>query len=407
MPGAEGTEWCARSLLARIHRYTLNRLRSEIEPVSAADFMRFLLAWQRVAPDERAEGPASLAPILEMLEGFEAPAAAWEGDILPARLQRYDPGWLDAVCLSGRFVWARLSPPRGAPSRNPAPVRATPISLVQRSRLAAWTSLARKPETDADLALSSDARAVFDLLAERGALFFEELSELSALLTSRVERSLAELVARGLVTSDGFTGLRALITPSRRRRRTSPFGMENAGRWTRLPREPGASGEPLHAAEMIAPVLLRRYGIVFRRLLDGEGPMPPWRDLLRVFWRLEARGEIRGGRFVSGMQGEQFARPEAIERLRALRRIAPAGSLVGISAADPLNLAGILIPGPRVSPIASSRILFRDGLPIAVREAGEVRLLVDLEPPEAWRARNALLGRRIPPQLRACLGHTA
>ncbi|MBI1951375.1 MAG: ATP-dependent DNA helicase, partial [Acidobacteria bacterium] len=415
-PEAEGTEWCARSLLARIQRYTLNRLRSEIEPVSAADFMRFLLAWQRVAPDERAEGPASLAAILETLEGFEAPAAAWEGDILPARVQRYDPAWLDALCLSGRIVWARLSPRRGATSRSPTPVRATPISLVQRSRLAAWISLARSPGADQDLALSSDARSVFDLLSEHGALFLEELSERAALLGSRVENAVGELVARGLVTSDGFTGLRALIAPARRRRSpeggrrrrgASPFGMERAGRWTRLPREPWTSVDPLHAAEMVAPVLLRRYGIVFRRLLDAEGPMPPWRDLLRAFWRLEARGEIRGGRFVSGMQGEQFALPDAIERLRALRRIPPSGGLVGLSAADPLNLSGILIPGPRVSPIAPSRILLRDGLSIAVREAGEVRLLVDLEPADAWRARNALLASGTTTPLRAHLGHTA
>ena len=187
----------------------------------------------------------------------------------------------------------------------------------------------------------------------------------------------------------------------------SPFGMDSAGRWTRLPRGPWTDVEPQHAAEMVAPVLLRRYGIVFRRLLDAEGPMPPWRDLLRVFWRLEARGEIRGGRFVSGMQGEQFALAEAIERLRAVRRSAPDGALLGIGAADPLNLTGIVLPGARVPPLASGRILFRDGLPVAVREAGEVQMLVDLEPAEAWRARSALLKRSIPPRLRGYLGHTA
>jgi ATP-dependent Lhr-like helicase len=415
-PDAQETEWCARTLLARIHRLTLNRLRSEIEPVSAADFMRFLFAWQRLAPGERCEGPAGLATILEGLEGFEAPAAAWEGGLLPSRLERYDPAWLDALCLSGRFVWARLSPRRGAPSRSPAPVRATPIALVQRTRLAGWTSLARGTERDQDPVLSADARALLDLLSERGALFFAELAATSALLPTRVEAALAELVARGLITSDGFTGLRALITPAsrrpsseggRRRRAATPFGMESAGRWTRLPRGPWTDVEPQHAAEMVAPVLLRRYGIVFRRLLDAEGPMPPWRDLLRVFWRLEARGEIRGGRFVSGMQGEQFALAEAIERLRAVRRSAPDGALLGIGAADPLNLTGIVLPGARVHPLASGRLLFRDGLPVAVREAGEVRLLVDLEPSEAWRARNALLKRSIPPQLRGYLGHTA
>jgi len=415
-PGAEGTEWCARTLLARIHRLTLNRLRSEIEPVSASDFMRFLFAWQRVSPAERCDGPAGLATILEGLEGFEAPAAAWEGGLLTSRLERYDPAWLDALCLSGRFVWARLSPPRGTFSRMPAPVRATPIALVQRTRLAGWASLARGSQPDQDPPLSTDARVLFDLLSERGALFFAELAATSGLLPTRVEAVLAELVARGLITSDGFTGLRALITPAsrrpspeggRRRRAASPFGMESAGRWTRLPGGPWTDVDPQHAAEMVAPVLLRRYGIVFRRLLDAEGPMPPWRDLLRVFWRLEARGEIRGGRFVSGMQGEQFALAGAIERLRSVRRNAPDGALLGIGAADPLNLTGIVLPGARVSPLASGRILFRDGLPLAVREAREVRMLVDLEPAEAWRARNALLKRSIPPQLRAYLGHTA
>src|SRR6185503_2745925 len=415
-PGAEGTEWCARTLLARIHRLTLNRLRSEIEPVSASDFMRFLFAWQRVSPGDRCDGPAGLATILEGLEGFEAPAAAWEGGLLTSRLERYDPAWLDALCLSGRFVWARLSPPRGAFSRSPAPVRSTPIALVQRTRLAGWASLARGSQPDQDPPLSADARVLFDLLSERGALFFAELAATSGLLPTRVEAVLAELVARGLVTSDGFTGLRALITPAsrrpspeggRRRRAASPFGMESAGRWTRLPGGPWTDVDPQHAAEMVAPVLLRRYGIVFRRLLDAEGPMPPWRDLLRVFWRLEARGEIRGGRFVSGMQGEQFALAGAIERLRSVRRSAPDGALLGIGAADPLNLTGIVLPGARVSPLASGRILFRDGLPLAVREAREVRMLVDLEPAEAWRARNALLKRSIPPQLRAYLGHTA
>ena len=415
-PGAEGTEWCARTLLARIHRLTLNRLRSEIEPVSPSDFMRFLFAWQRVSPGERCDGPAGLATILEGLEGFEAPAAAWEGGLLPARLERYDPAWLDALCLSGRFVWARLSPPRETSSRTPAPVRATPIALVQRTRLAGWASLARGSGPDQDPPLSTDARVLFDLLSARGALFFAELAATSGLLPTRVEAVLAELVARGLITSDGFTGLRALITPAsrrpspeggRRRRAASPYGMESAGRWTRLPAGPWTDVDPQHAAEMVAPVLLRRYGIVFRRLLDAEGPMPPWRDLLRAFWRLEARGEIRGGRFVGGMQGEQFALPEAIERLRSVRRSAPDGALLGIGAADPLNLTGIVLPGGRVSPLASGRILFRDGLPVAVREAREVRLLVDLEPAEAWRARNALLKRSIPPQLRAYLGHTA
>ncbi|PYT37939.1 MAG: ATP-dependent DNA helicase, partial [Acidobacteria bacterium] len=431
-PGVDAVEWCARGLLARIHRYTLDRLRSEVEPVNVADFMRFLLSWQRVSGDDRVEGPESLRTLVEMLEGFEAPAAAWEGDILPARLTRYDPSWLDALCLSGRVVWARVSPSRPAPDapRASGPVRSTPIALLLRGHLPFWASLARRAGGDATF--SSGARAILELLSTRGALFFDEIAGHSGFLKTQVENALAELVARGAVTSDGFTGLRALITPSGRRRplegsasrsgrggrrfrSTSPFGMESAGRWTVLWIErpaADASGPtdgptPESIAEAVAPVLLRRYGVVFRRLLDREGPMPPWRDLLRVYRRMEARGEIRGGRFVSGVQGEQFARPEAVERLRAIRRAGPSGALVAVSAADPLNLVGHLVPGPRVAAAGSSRILYRDGVPIAVREAGEVRFLVDLDQASAWRARNALLKRAVPPQLRAYLGHTA
>ncbi|HKB08001.1 MAG TPA: ATP-dependent DNA helicase, partial [Candidatus Polarisedimenticolia bacterium] len=424
---ASGAEWCARGLLARIHRYTLDRLRAEIEPVSAADFMRFLASWQRLAPDDRMDGPLGLQTLVEMLEGFEAPAAAWEGDILPARLARYDPAWLDGLCLSGRVVWARLSPPRPAPERSPhsGPVRATPIALLSRGNLSHWASLARRP--DGGPALSSDASTVFDLLTSRGALFFDEIASQSGLLKTRIENALAELVAIGAVTSDGYTGLRALLTPSGRRRpledgasrragrrsfrSRSPFGMESAGRWTLLwsdgKEAPAAESTAEATAEAIAPILLRRYGVVFRRLLDREGPMPSWRDLLRVLRRMEARGDIRGGRFVAGVVGEQFARPEAVERLRALRRAGPSGALVSIGAADPLNLVGHLVPGPRVAPAASSRILLRDGVPIAVREAGEVRFLVELDPAAAWRARNVLVKRAVPPRLRSYLGHTA
>src|SRR5262245_53885163 len=419
---ASGTEWCARGLLARIHRYTLDRLRAEIEPVSGADFMRFLASWQRLAPDDRMDGPLGLQTLVEMLEGFESPAAAWEGDILPARLARYDPAWLDGLCLSGRVVWARLSPPRPAPdrSRRSGPVRATPIALLSRGNLSHWASLARRP--DGGPALSSDARTVFELLTSLGALFFDEIASHSGLLKTRIENALAELVAIGAVTSDGYTGLRALLTPSGRRRPLGdgpsrpagrgrrfgpPFGMESAGRWTLLWSDRKEAPAAESTAETIAALLLRRYGVVFRRLLDREGPMPPWRDLLRVLRRMEARGDIRGGRFVAGVVGEQFARTEAVERLRALRRAGPSGALLSIGAADPLNLVGHLVPGPRVAPAASSRILLRDGVPIAVREAGEVRFLVDLDPAAAWRARNALVRRAVPPRLRSYLGHTA
>ena len=421
-PGRDDVEWCARSLLARIHRYTLNRLRAEIEPVSAADFMRFLFSLQRVSPDDRAEGPQGLQTVVEMLEGFEAPAASWERDILPARVARYEPAWLDALCLSGRVVWARLSASRTAPdtAHVAGPVRATPVALLSRTRLALWRALARR--TGEERAPSSEAGAVRALLEERGALFFDEIARRSGLLESRVENALAELVALGLVTSDGFTGLRALITPSgrrpprgaaaaagrsRRRRSLSPFGMESAGRWSLLPDDRTVADARETDAETIAAVLLRRYGVVFRRLLDREGPLPPWRDLLRVLRRLEARGEVRGGRFVAGVSGEQFALPAAVELLRTVRRAGPSGALVTVAGADPLNLVGVLVPGPRVAPVGPGRILYRDGVAIAVREAGEVRPLVDLDEASAWRARDALERRGVPPLVRSYLGHTA
>jgi ATP-dependent helicase Lhr and Lhr-like helicase len=423
-PGAGTTEWCSRRLLARIHRYTLDRLRREIEPVSATDFIRFLLAWQHLEPDQRSEGPTGLAALTDQLEGFEAPAAAWEGEILPARMVSYDPVWLDALCLSGRLVWARLTPPKSAGNggAGAGPVRTTPVALLSRGRLSIWRESAPRGESES-VSLSSEARAVHDRLVERGASFFEELLAGTGLLRTQVENALGELVAKGLVTSDSFTGLRALLTPSdrrrslpggRRRRSRAVFGMESAGRWAGLGRAAPAAAAPdasagnlRQAAEEVAPVLLRRYGVVFRRLLEREGILPPWRDLLRACRRLEARGEIRGGRFVAGFAGDQFALPDAVGLLRSVRRRPGGVTLVSVSAADPLNLVGILTPGSRVPAVPANRVLFRDGTPVAVREARQVRFLVDLDPAAEWQARNALLRRSTPPLLRAYLGRSA
>lgn len=371
-----------------------------------------------------------------MLEGFEAPAASWEGDLLPARLERYDPAWLDALCLSGRVVWGRFSPARSDPGPEPGsararasgPVRTTPITLLLRPRLPEWTPLLPQA-TAGSPALSVNARAVLDVLARSGASFFDDLASQTGLLAPQVEEALGELVARGIVTSDGFTGLRALLTPSARRRtiagrsrRAAAFGIESAGRWTILrgsggPAAPPARGEPATAArgaeesgiaiEGCARLLLRRYGVVFRRILEREGLAPFWRDLVRVLRRLEERGEIRGGRFVAGFQGEQFALPEAVAALRAVRRKEKTGTLVSVSAADPLNLIGILTPGSRVPASPANRILYRDGEPIAVREAGEVRFLEDLSPAAHWQARNVLLRRPEAPRPRAYLGRSA
>ena len=418
-PGLGEEEWCERRLLARIHRYTLDRLRREIEPVSQSDFLRFLLAWQRLDPEERVEGPESLHALLEQLEGFEAAAAAWEGEILPARMKEYDPAWLDALCLSGRWVWGRASAPESNGSRRSGPVRATPIALLSRGGLHHWREIAPPPDPET-LDLSAGARSAYDVLRTRGASFFGEIAQGAGLLHTQLEMALAELVAWGLVTSDSFTGLRALLVPAhkrppvdRARRGSSPllFSMENAGRWSLL--HPGAPEAPTggsisrEAAEKVAWTLLRRYGVVFRKLLERESLLPPWRDLLMVLRRLEARGEIRGGRFVDGFSGEQYALPEAVGRLRSLRKQPKKGVLVSVSAADPLNLTGIATPGERLSALAGNRLLYKDGEPMAVLEGREPRFLADLDTAARWQAQSALVRRSVAPKLKAYLGRSA
>jgi ATP-dependent Lhr-like helicase len=421
-PGTHGEEWCERRLLARVHRYTLDRLRREIEAVPQADFLRFLLAWQRVDPDGRAEGPGSLDPLLAQLEGFEAAASAWEGEILPARMKEYDPSWLDALCLAGRWVWGRGTAPLADGARRSGPVRATPLALLSRGALPLWREIA-PPAAAAALELSAGARAAYDVLRGRGACFFGEIAHGAGLLHTQLEMALGELVAWGLVTSDSFTGLRALLTPAHKRppvdrggRRgggISLFGMENAGRWSLLHPEaimapaavpPSPSRE---ATEVAAWTLLRRYGVVFRKLLERETLLPPWRDLLMVFRRLEARGEIRGGRFVDGFSGEQYALTEAVGQLRALRKQPRKGTLVSVSAADPLNLVGIASAGDRLPALAGNRLLYRDGLPIAVLEGREPRFLVELDAATRWQAQSALVRRSVAPRLKAYLGKSA
>jgi ATP-dependent Lhr-like helicase len=417
-PGVQGVEWCERRLLARIHRYTLDRLRREIEPVAAADFLRFLFRWQRVAPDARAEGPEGLAAVLDLLDGYELAAGAWESDVLPARLADYDPLWLDGLCLSGETAWGRLTAMRnaevGTRNRKAGPIRTTPVALFRRERGAVW--YAATPDLDpVALPLSHTARALLAALDERGASFFGDLVNATGLLRTEVEKGLGELVAWGLVSSDSFAGLRALLVPSDRRRpissggyrrrgKVAPFGVETAGRWSRVRHRARLPEEQI--AEAIAWQLLRRYGVVFRRLVQRESLLTPWRDVLRVYRRLEARGEVRGGRFVGGFSGEQYALPEAIGLLRSVRREPGAGELVAVSGADPLNLVGILTPGDAVPAVATNRILYRDGVPVAVKEgAGDgERVLVEVSPEEREVLRTALVRRRVAPLVRAYLG---
>ncbi|WP_321894890.1 DEAD/DEAH box helicase [Paraburkholderia heleia] len=454
MGGGE-EQWCERHLLARIHRYTVRKLRREIEPVERHDFMRFLFEWQRVAPGARGSGRDALAAVLDQLEGWEASALAWEDEILPARIDDYTPMLLDELCRSGRLAWARL-PARAAAAST---VRSTPVVLLARRELARWMALV---ETTGPAGLSARAQRVYEALLRHGAMFFDELAADAHLLGVELENALGELVAAGLVNADSFAGLRALVKPAAQRsahhgrRRPRGFGplaggMADAGRWATLRRAEqanlladatasslaaplaevddetalvetgpavsnagaaagsrsqalararqtaaGAARRPPAAPDLlehVANVLLRRYGVISWQLLGREAAwLPPWRDLLRVLHRMEARGEVRGGRFVTGISGEQFALPEAVALLRDVRRRAAAqgegegegGVLVCVSAADPLNLLGTLLPGEKVPALAGNRIVFRDGMPAATLIAGRFGFLGEFD--ESTRA---------------------
>lgn len=416
-PDSTELEWCERRVLAKINKYTLKRLRNEIKPVSKAEYVRFLFEWHRLDPEDRPEGPNSLAEILNRLEGYEAPAAAWEGEILPARLKEYDPVWLDVLCLSGRVVWGRLSPPMVKSGLKKAgPIRTTPVMIVDREHLETWQDLERFSDVEQP-EFTPDAATVLAFLKQRGACFFDDIARGTRMLKTRLERAMGELVNWGLISSDSFTGLRALITPSNlrpsltgkkgRNGRRAVFGMEHAGRWSLLtpPEFEDESDEmPVNELEHIARVLLKRYGVVFRALTDREDNLPSWRELVRVFRLMEARGEVRGGRFVDGIWGEQYALTEAVGAMRKVRKKEKTGSLVSLSAADPLNLVGVLLPGKKIPAYTGNRILFRDGTPIAVLQGGEVKFLVEMETGEKWELQKELVNRKIPPMLKAYLG---
>ena len=372
-------QWCERHLLARIHRYTVGRLRREIEPVEPRDYIRFLLDWQGLSAENRVSGPAGLLGVLTQLEGFEAPAAAWEAEILRARVSDYQPAWLDDLCTSGRITWARLRSAHPDGTGRATSLHATPIVLLPRRQLAAWTRLSAT-RGEAEPALSSRAERLAEFLAANGACFFEDLETGAHLLRTELEDALAELVACGRAHCDSYAGLRALLVPpsrraptqARRGRRASLFGIQDAGRWTLTARHVIAPGNEPEMVEHLARTLLRRYGVVFWRLLAREPAwLPPWRELLRVYHRLEARGEIRGGRFLAGIAGEQFALPEAIAPLRQVRKRTLDGAALTVSAADPLNLAGIVLPGERVARTPGGHLLLRDGLVVAATLTGK------------------------------------
>ena len=428
-PGAAQDEWCERHLLARIHRYTLGRLRREIEPVPARDYARFLFRWQHLDAESRVAGPEALAGVLAQLEGYEAQAAVWEHELLAARVRDYAPSWLDELCSAGRTLWTRLRPAPGVlssetsssvgsssprrrgssalranagqaqrPATGTSPsLRATPILLLPRRTAAHWTRLA--PHGEGEAALGSRAQRVADYLAMHGASFFDEIAEGTRLLSTELEDALSELVARGRAHCDSFGGLRALLVPaskrpsalSRKRRRVPLFGIQDAGRWALVRSAPEAEADDAQAralqaeartssVEHIARVLLQRYGVVAWRLLEREAAwLPPWRELSRVYQRLEARGEIRGGRFIEGLSGEQFALPEAIGLLRDTRRRPHEGTLLALSACDPANLLGTVLPGERIPRVPGNRVLYRDGVPIATWASERFEALVELD----------------------------
>ncbi len=398
----DDTQWCERRLLHRMHRYTRDRQRSEIQPVAPAQFMRFLLRWQQVAHvkvDERREGDTGLLAALRQLEGFATAASAWEADLLPARVKNYRSSMLDRLCVAGRVAWFRPSSRMSAEApRKSGPVRVTPILWSERETLAHW----RAPVEAEDVALSSRAQRVQASLQEHGASFADDLVADTDLLRTEVELALGELVAAGLVTADSFAGLRGLLLTSARRSRLRErgLGVEEAGRWslTRKPRrgvaQAGALAEP--HVEHVARVLLRRYGVVFRKLLERESTLPPWRELFYVYRRLEARGEIRGGRFVNGFAGEQFALPEAATTLRKIARETPDEEIVAISASDPLNLVGVILPGERVPALSGNRVLLRNGVPVAVQTGRDVQYLQKLDAKSEWELRNLLIRRQRP-----------
>jgi ATP-dependent Lhr-like helicase len=391
-PGETALEWCDRALLARIHRYTVSRLRAEIEPVSAADFMRFLFRWQHVEPSSRLTGLDGMREVVAKLDGYELGAAAWERAVFPARLDRYEPSMLDMICLSGEAGWGRLSPSRRDDGAVPTLVPATPIALFLREHADAWRVLKAQ---NADATIDDRAQAVLASLRGRGASFFVDLATACGFDADRLRQSMGTLVACGLAASDGFSGLRALIAAARGRPVPGDRRSTFAGRWTAVPG--GGSGVTREdAVERQAWTLLRRYGVVFRRLLARETNAATWRELTRVYRRLEARGEIRGGRFVTGMSGEQFALPDAVQRMRELRRLGGRDEVIAISAADPLNLTGIVSAGERIRAAGRNRIAYHDGVPVAVREGDFVRELGPIDPRITADVSRALKPRRTP-----------
>jgi len=378
------TEWCDRRLLARIHHLTIATLRKQVEPVTAAQYMRWLLRWQHVTPGSQTGGERGLLEVVRQLQGFEIPANAWEKQVLKPRVNNYDPAMLDQLCLTGAVGWGRLSPhpatleDAGSGKRRVVPTSVAPITFFVRED-SDWMRPRNAEDTEGDeRVLTDSARTVAEFLRKRGASFFADIVRGTEMLKAEVETALWELVAAGLVTADGFENLRTLINPSRRATPGVPKlakPRHSTGRWSLLYTAEVADRNK--TLEATCQMLLRRYGVVFREVLARESNLPKWRELLIAYRRLEDRGEVRGGRFVSGFLGEQFALPEAVESLRAMRNLPATGETLVVSAADPLNLVGFIVPGERTPAISGRYVKFRDGVAVdpeernaLLREAG-------------------------------------
>jgi ATP-dependent Lhr-like helicase len=386
-------EWCDRRLLARIHHLTVATLRKQVEPVTAAQYMRWLLRWQHVTPQSQLAGERGLLEAVRQLQGFEIPANAWEKHILAARVNNYDPAALDQLCLTGAVGWGRLSPhpatleDSGEGRRRVVPTSVAPITFFVRDDSDWMQPRLGGEEQTFERVLSEAARSVLEFLRRRGASFFADIVRGTERLKAEIETALWELVAAGMVTADGFENLRSLINPRRRNATGTPKltrPRHTGGRWSLL--YPGEGADRAKVVEATCWMLLRRYGVVFRETLARESNLPKWRELLIAFRRLEDRGEVRGGRFVNGFLGEQFALPEAVESLRAMRNLPVSGEIVTISAADPLNLVGFIVPGERVAAISGKYVSFRDGIAIESQE------LNPTQAEEAWVARGSVSG---------------
>jgi len=449
--GLAAKEWCERRLLHRIHRYTIDAHRESIKPVSLQVYMQFLFNLHEVQPLVEGVRPLHLATldtlrrILQQLDGVTAPATAWESDILPARLPNYDPAWLDQLCISGQLGWGRILQPRDSGTAKSGPVKATPLNLVQRRNLDLWQTLAAVDDTSVssrhkpgpsqhctvpaaaqDAPCSSAAALIHALLKQQGASFFTDLVRLSGLLAVQVEQALAELVSAGRVTSDNYTGLRALLTPDSHKprsgsgdRRRAIYGIEDAGRWALLAPalqnadKAGASTLADDQLERLVGIYLQRWGVLSRKVLEREQNAPPWRQLLLKLRRMELRGDLRGGRFINGVGGEQFALADTVTALRRQQKLwqeqldskAPnTPQRIVLNATDPLNLLGTLLPEKKVPHLGGNRILFEDGLPVAVLEKDEVRHLRTGNTDQQWVIQQLLQRRHFPPRLRAYLG---